>query len=460
MRGLPGAALAVLVGTAATAPAFASDLPPPRLFRWEEDYRGLAERARAGDPVARLKHLELGDGLVLSFGGQARATYERPMSPYAPRRTADDALMTRLLLHADLRAGESLRAFVELGSHIVAGRRDPLAPTDESQLDLQQAFLEVLPPVGEGELRLRVGRQEFGFDAQRFVTVRNGPNIRQAFDGGRMDWTAPGWRLTAFGAQPVQNLDRHVFDDRGNEDIRFAGLRVEATGLLGSPFGGSLYGYRYERDGARFRGVVADERRDVLGLRATFAAAGFDGDLEGQFQSGAFGGQDVRGWALAGTAGYRAASLPWTPRFGLQMDLASGDEDPRDRRLGTFNPLFPRGANFSDAGYTGFSNLAHLKPVLTLAPGPQTRLLVGHGWLWRQTEQDAVYAQPFQPVAGTAGNGGGRRIGSYAQARLEHRLARGVDLSLEIVRFDAGPAVTASGGRDATFVGAEVSLRF
>lgn len=48
---------------------------------------------------------------------------------------------------------------------------------------------------------------------------------------------------------------------------------------------------------------------------------------------------------------------------------------------GTFTPLFPNGYYFSLAGLTGYTNLVHLKPSLTLkpaaalgvagAPGPQ-----------------------------------------------------------------------------------------
>lgn len=451
------AALGILL---ATGPVFAAELPPPRLLRWEEDYRGLAARARAGDPVARLKHLELAEGLSLSFGAQARATYERRGVPFGPRRQADDALFTRLLLHGDLRIGEQARLFLELGSHAVAGKRAPLAPADRNRLDLQQAFLDVGGSLGPGALALRLGRQEFAFDAQRFVTVRNGPNVRQTFDAARLDWTAPGGRLTAFAAQPVENRDLRAFDDRGDAGIRFAGLRAETPRLAGTPLGAALYGYRYERDGARFGAVRANETRNVLGGRATWAGGGFDADLEAMLQGGRFADREVLAWAVGSTAGKRLASLPWAPRLGIQFDLASGDDNPRDGRLATFNPLFPRGNNFTDASYTGFSNLIHFKPNLILTPRADTRLLLAAGWLWRHTAQDAVYAQPFVPVAGTAGNGGGRRTGSYGQLRVEVTLARGTDLVVEAVHFLAGPALTASGGRDSTYVKAEFSFRY
>ncbi|MDX2104183.1 MAG: alginate export family protein [Alphaproteobacteria bacterium] len=444
----------------APSPILATDLPPPRLFRWEEDYRSLAARAAAGDPIARLKHLELADGISLSFGAQARATYERRGLPFAPRRHADDALLTRLLLHGDLRLGEHARVFLELGSHGVAGKRKPLAPSDENQLDLQQAFADVRGPLGTGTVTVRLGRQELGFDAQRFVTVRNGPNVRQAFDGLRADWTAPSTRLTAFAVQPVENRDRRGFDDQGDADIRFIGLRAEATRVANTALGAALYGYRYDRDGARFGGVRADETRDVLGARVTWADGGLDADLEAVLQGGRFAGREVRAWAIGSTAGWRLTALPWSPRFGLQFDTASGDDNPRDGRLATFNPLFPRGGYFTDAGYTGFANLIHLKPNLTLTPYTNTRVHLGAGWLWRQTAQDAVYAQPLAPVAGTAGNSGGLRIGSYGQVRVETTLARGTDLVFEAVYLMAGPALTASGGRDATYVKAEVSFRF
>jgi hypothetical protein len=55
-----------------------------------------------------------------------------------------------------------------------------------------------------------------------------------------------------------------------------------------------------------------------------------------------------------------ATSDSWTPRLGLSIDVASGDRNPHDDKLETFNPLFPNGHYLAD--YTGYPNLIHVKP--------------------------------------------------------------------------------------------------
>ena len=44
----------------------------------------------------------------------------------------------------------------------------------------------------------------------------------------------------------------------------------------------------------------------------------------------------------------------------LQTDAASGDRNPHDGRLETFNPLFPNGYYFVLASYTCYGPMDHL----------------------------------------------------------------------------------------------------
>jgi len=69
-----------------------------------------------------------------------------------------------------------------------------------------------------------------------------------------------------------------------------------------------------------------------------------DYNFEFVFQWGSFGGGDIRAWMVASDTGYTFRYLPLRPRIGLKADIASGDSDPNDRDLQTFNAMFSKGS--------------------------------------------------------------------------------------------------------------------
>lgn len=60
---------------------------------------------------------------------------------------------------------------------------------------------------------------------------------------------------------------------------------------------------------------------------------------------------------------------------------------------------------FTLAGYSGYSNLIHVKPSLTIKPDADLTLMSALGLQWSETTADAVYAQGSAVVPGTAGQG-------------------------------------------------------
>ena len=143
-------------------------------------------------------------------------------------------------------------------------------------------------------------------------------------------------------------------------------------------------------------------------------------------QHGRVGAAKVRAWATGARFGYSPAALPLKARLGIQVDVATGDRHPGDATLGTFNPLFPNGYYFTLGGFTGYSNLIHVKPSLTRHPSERLSVATAGGLQWRLRRADAIFMQPVRPVAGTAGRGsrwtGGlcpatRGLGHQAPAR-------------------------------------------
>src|SRR5208282_1941388 len=179
-------------------------------------------------------------------------------------------------------------------------------------------------PLGQDEsVTFRGGRQEITFGSARLVDVREGPNIRLSFDGGRAFYESPELRLDTFVLSPVATPPG-VFNDHADLGQLFWGLYgvmpLEAVPGLHA----DLYYLGLTRHDATFNSGTADELRQSLGTRLWGRADAWDYDTEGVFQFGDFGTQDIRAWTVASNTGYTIADLWGQPRLGLQADVASG----------------------------------------------------------------------------------------------------------------------------------------
>ena len=448
---------------AATALARADDAPKeaarPALEsnRWEEDWSALVDPALRTHTLDGLKYLSLSadsPARYLSLGLTLRERFESNDAATfgIAGRAADAYVLQRLQVHADLHFSEHWRLYTEL-EDARDFSKTTTGPADADKADLRLAFVETVDKLPRGTLKARVGRQDFAFDLQRFVSSRDGPNVRQSFDAVWADWESGPWRLIGFVSRPVQYESDHAFDDRSNGDFRFDTVRVERH--LAGKADLSAYWSRYARSDAHYLDGGGVEHRQVLDVRLTGAQGPLDWDVESMLQGGTVGAKRVRAWAIGPRAGYTFRDRPWRPRVGLQVDVASGDAKPGDSTLGTFNPLFPNGSYFTLAGYTGYANVIHVKPTITLHPSQRLSVLAALGLQWRTTEADAVYVTPNVPVPGTAGKPG-RWTGAYAQLRADHRMSANWTAAIEAVHFGVGDVLRNAGGHDSDYVGIEL----
>lgn len=431
--------------------------PVPRSNRWQEDWSVLADpalRTQRGDALKYIA-LDADDARTyLSMGANLRERVEMSDAPNlgVGGQRNNTYLLQRLQIHADLRFAQYWQAFVQFEDARTANKQ-VIGGADRNPWDLRLAFLAYVHTFDAGTFKARAGRQDFAFDLQRFVSLRDGPNVRQSFDAIWVDWETGLWRFIGFLSQPVQYRDLHPFDDTSNRHFRFNTLRVER--LVSGHDELSAYYSLYSRDAARYLDAIGDERRDVYDLRFAGDAAGLDWDLEGMAQRGHVGGKAIDAWGAGMRAGFTWAGAAWHPRLGLQVDAASGDRHPGDSTLGTFNPLFPNGYYFTLAGFTGYTNLLHIKPGMTVKPLAGLGITGAVGLLWRQTTHDAIYVQPNIPLAGTAGQGG-RWTGAYGQLRVDYAFNANFTGAVEAVHYDAGRAVRLAGGRDGDYLGVEL----
>jgi alginate export protein len=451
-----------LFGAAATpcAQAAADDEVPSRpaiqFNRWSEDWSVLADPDVPHEPFDQFKYMPLSDEdpkTYWSLGADLRERFEANDAANfgtGANRNAD-YVISRMEVHSDVRIASQLQFFVQLQSDFAPGK-DVRSPVDQDRLDLEEGFVAVTEPLEGGILKLRLGRQEIGFDLQRFISVRDGPNVRQSYDAAWADYERGRWRFISFYSHPVQDRDLRPFDDFSSPRLAYGGFRVErqitATAAVSS------YLSRFTQENVRFLTVGGNERRDIADVRFAGTQAHLDWDIEAMSQSGRLNQEIIRAWAVGSLAGWTFATAPGSPRVGLQVDAATGDGNPHDQELNTFNPLFPNGYYVTLAGYTGYVNFIHVKPSLTVHPRNTLKVMLAAGLQWRETTADAVYTQPNVPVANTAGRGT-PYTGTYGQLRADWSATPHVGLALELVHFDVGQTLRIAGGHDSNYAGAE-----
>jgi hypothetical protein len=451
------AALGLLAAAATATRVAAEDDEAARpkidfMYRWREDWSPLADPRLRTEPLDRLKYIPLpfdDPKSYVSLGLTARERFELNDAPAfgTGGNKGDSYLLDRLQWHIDVRPNAQWQMFVQFEDVRAPGKSN-ITPVDENPLDLRLAFIAYVDSFWGGTLKARVGRQEMAFDLQRFVSVRDGPNVRQAYDALWLDWEEPEWRAIGFWSHPVQYRDERPFDDFSSRSFQYGGFRMERKDV--GPGDLAAYYSLFMQDNAQFLDASGNERRDNFDIRYAGIRDGFDWDLEAMGQFGDIGGKNIRAWAVGSRSGYTFADVRWMPRLGLQIDAASGDDDPGDNTLGTFNPLFPNGYYFTLAGYTGYTNLIHLKPSLTVRPTTKLALMIAPGMQWRETTADAVYVQPDNAVSGTAGKAG-QWSGVYVQFRADWEVTPSLRASVETVRFQIGDALRRAGGHDSTY---------
>jgi len=411
---------------------------------------GIWSVAAWGDPLAASR----ADDSAWTFGlsAEARERFESSRDPVFGLSPADDDdyLLHRVLLTADARHTEGFRAQVQIVSGLSSGWEGQPPPTQDDSVDLLQGFVEQSFGVGDGDLLVRAGRQELSLGSSRLISVRESPNIRRAFDGVRASWSLhSGAHVDAFALRPV-SPERSGFDDRSSSAQSFWGLYGTANVPGVEGLKADLYYLGLRREDAEFTQGRATERRHSVGFRLFGERDRADWNIEGVWQWGSFGDASIRAWTISADLGYQWADSPLRPRVGIKMDAISGDRNPADRRLETFNPLFPKLPYFSEANVATPANLLDVQPNFTFNVAREATLSLSWNALWKQAREDAFYAPPLSPVRGTA-NSVGRAIGTQASLNLDWKLSKRLGLGAAYVHFDPREVTREAGGSSGSF---------
>ena len=446
---------AVAAGMSLTVAAEERPQPAFQNTRYDDD---LATRQAA----LYYMPLRLNDASELSVGGQIRVRGERWDNFGFTEANDDEFLLLRLRLHTDLRVCSGFRVFVEgIGAQaterdLPGGRRT----VDADSADLLNAFGDLSTDIGEASLTLRGGRQELQYGKQRLVSPLDWANTRRTFDGVKFIAKSGDWRVDAFLARLVQ-VQKYAFNS-GDSGRDLYG--VYATRKIASWQGAAdAYWLSLDRDDATFGAVTGEEKRETLGARLGGACgvSGVDYDLEGGCQFGDVAGADIRAFFFASQVGYKPPDFPMNPRLYMGYDYASGDDDPADGEVETFNQLFPLGhAYFGALDVVGRQNVTDISAGVTLAPLAKLSVKLEGHLFERADTHDALYDVGGN-VTRAGDTGSSRDIGREINLITDYKWNARLLLQAGYGHFFAGDFIEESGASedvDLAYVMAQYTL--
>jgi hypothetical protein len=464
---LVGLQVAAVLVTPARAQSEAKR-PDYQSQRQNEDWSVLRDPELRTGPLDDLKYVSLDASgkAYISFGGSARYRYNY----YSPDRFGLSAVgdepggifLQRYLMHGDLHLSDPLRVFFELGHHIASKDDFPPGPNDRDFFDVSQAFVDLKADLGaDAKAQLRAGRQHVVLGSSRLVSLREGPNVRQRFEGFRGTLSPSSSVSIDFLALRDVLTSPRAFDDTSQNGDELWGAYGVFKGLGGTPINLDLYYLGLNRKDPNYTQVLAGtlEHRHSVGARVWGKAQGFDWNVEGVGQFGSVGDTDVRAWTLASTTGYTFEQTIWQPRLFLSANIASGDDNPKDGVLRTFNPLFPRLPYFDEATYLAPQNFMNLQPGIEIKPHADVKLGFNWDFFWRQSERDAVYSRGLNPLLATD-DVDGRFVTHAPTVSLEWQIAPEIDLAVHYTHFFAGEVIENAGGDDSDFAMTALTVRF
>ncbi|WP_238989950.1 alginate export family protein [Flavobacterium sharifuzzamanii] len=432
-----------------------------KLLRYDENYEFLKDSNR--NFYERLKYIPLNQkkDIYMSIGGEARYEYVDFNNEDWGRFNVghNNFLLQRYDLHADIHLGKNFRIFAQLRSALEDGRTNGARGIDEDQLNVQNLFLDVnVWQQKDKKVTIRVGRQELDYGSGRLISVREGPNTRLYFTGGKLMYTSSRVSVDAF-AMMADTVYTGVFDNKMSKQLNLWG----AYSKIIFPKAGNLdlYYLGFRRDASVFEEGIAPERRHTIGTRLWKYGGGFIYNLEAAYQFGTFGSGNINAWTGSIDIGYMFENVKFKPTINLRNDYISGDKNQGNGNLQTFNPLYPKGGYFGFSPQVGPVNLIDIHPYATFDLLSNLKMQVDVVLNWRYSTQDGVY-RPSGILNLRGSDSDEKYIGTAYLANFTYGINKYISVVSGIQYFKTGAFINdvIPNSKDGVFFNARLTFKF
>jgi len=342
--------------------------------------------------------------------------------------------------------------------------------------DLRQSYIQL----GPKWVYTKVGRQELAYGDERLIGVTPWTNFGRTFDAAKLHYEQKNFWVDVFSSTVVYILrDSFDYSDLFNgagthRDQVFSAIYGSTTAL--NPFTIDAYALLLDEhnptkivQGITYPGTslsVPGTRTDFVTLGTRFKADpkklnGWETEGEFAFQAGQVSDLDLTAFAAHIGGGYNF-KCPWTPRLFAEFNYASGDDNPNDGNIETFQNLFPSNHNYY--GYMdlfSWQNLINPALNMRVKPCKEVTLETNLNWFWLANTDDAWYrangTTRVRPITPNAPN----YVGTELDVLITCQPVKPLILLLGYSHFFSGGYVSASGpSGDADFGYAQATVNF
>jgi hypothetical protein len=340
-----------------------------------------------------LKRNRIGNLATVDIGGQMRYRFhsERNMRGVGLTGVDDKFLLNRTRLFTNIEVGEDIRIYGEMID--ADSRYENFAPRgiEENEADLLNLFADLrLLNVGDGNLKLRAGRQELLYGSERLISPLDWANTRRTFEGAKLMWAGEDWNFDAFYTRPVLVKSREFDSPDYRQEFfgtfaTYKGIENQTIDMYFLKFDNSMLpnSFKYSTMGSRW-----------LGSRGSYLW-----EMEGGYQYGSNTDNSSHdAWYLTSGVGKKFDDATWKPAVWLYYDYASGG---LDRGAGQgFNHLFPLAHKY--LGFMdlfGRSNIQTPNMLVTMQPHEKVKLLMWYYYFSLVRQNDTPYNVTMSPFA-------------------------------------------------------------
>jgi hypothetical protein len=431
--------------------------------RWEEDWTTLQEQGKAPP----LKAMPLFNDLAtLTLSAEDRLRSHTYGNGQLAERNDYTELQNRAIVGADLHVTPYFRLYTEFGHGDLSEDGNPevqsVTAKQKNSLSLQQLFGDFNYHMQGLLVGAMIGRMEWTDAPEQLVSVGNGPNLHQTWNGYRLYLHTGRFRLGYFSAYPTdQNFGGYFNQTISHEEWLHAAsgsVQLLNGGTRSNLFLDPLYIDNFNKNSAQGN-TTGEDHRFTYGARLYGRYDRLTIDWMGYDQTGYHIGRPVEAFLFSVGQTYKIEPFGYSTEFGVRFDGASGGGGLNSTGVThLFNPIYADKGIYGEAEIFTYQNILVAAPNMAIRITPKLRVNLEYDLVYRENNNDAFYT-PSRAYTNTQ-KFGGSYAGGQVRVNTYYDLTRNVFLRLEFDQFQSGEFLKKAHFADAFNIMPDLTFRY